>query len=75
MRGETQFLMDTATDPGLAKALADKMGAHLAAVGVAEIQRWSLQATGVWIYDDMAHNGGSMFSPASFEKIFLPTGG
>jgi uroporphyrinogen-III decarboxylase len=72
VRGETQFLMDIATDPGLAKALADKMGAHLAAVGVSEIQRWSLQATGVWIYDDMAHNGGPMFSPASFEKIFLP---
>ncbi len=71
VRGEAQFLMDIGMDPSLAKILADKMGAHLAAVGVAEIRRWSLQETGIWIYDDMAHNGGPMFSPASFEKVFL----
>lgn len=72
VRGEAQFLMDIATDPLLAKSLADKMGRHLAAVGVAQIQAWSLQETGVWIYDDMAYNEGPMFSPASFEKVFLP---
>jgi hypothetical protein len=72
VRGEEQFLTDIAADPGLAKTLADKMGAHLAAVGVAEIRRWSLQETGIWIYDDMAHNSGPMFSPAAFEKVFLP---
>ncbi len=72
VRGETQFLMDIASDPGLAKALADKMGEHLLAIGIEEIHRWSLQETGIWIYDDMAHNQGPMFSPTSFEKIFLP---
>jgi hypothetical protein len=72
VRGEAQFLMDIATDPPLAKALADKMADHLAAVGLAEIQRWSLQETGIWIYDDMAYNDRPMFSPASFEQIFLP---
>ena len=72
VRGEAQFLMDIAGDPLLAKALADKMAAHLAAVGVQELERWALHDTGIFIYDDMAHNGGPMFSPHSFERIFLP---
>jgi len=72
VRGETQFLMDIAGDPELAKAIADKVGDHLTAVGVEEIRRWSLQDTGIWIYDDMAHNDGPMFSPTAFEKVFLP---
>jgi hypothetical protein len=72
VRGEEQFLMDIARDPLFARALADRMGAHLAAVGAVEIQRWSLQNTGIWIFDDMAYNLGPMFSPASFEKVFLP---
>jgi hypothetical protein len=72
VRGESQFLMDIAGDPPLARALADKMADHLAAVGVEEMRRWSLHDTGIFIYDDMAHNGGPMFSPRSFEQVFLP---
>ncbi len=72
VRGKVQFLMDIAGDPELAKAIADKVGDHLTAVGVQELSRWSLQETGIWIYDDMAYNDGPMFSPKSFEKIFLP---
>jgi hypothetical protein len=72
VRGEEQFLVDIAADTGLARAIADKVGDHLTAVGVEEIRRWSLQETGIWIYDDMAYNRGPMFSPASFERILLP---
>ena len=72
VRGETQFLMDIAGDPGLARALADKMADHLAAVGVEEIRRWKLTQTGMSIWDDMAFNQGPMFSPDQFERIFLP---
>ena len=72
VRGEQQFLVDIAGDPVLAKAIADKVGDHLAAVGVEEIKRWGLKDTGIWIYDDMAGNRGPMFSPAQFERIFLP---
>ena len=72
VRGEAQFLMDIASDPGLARTLADKMADHLTAVGVQEIKRWSLQETGMWIFDDMAYNTGPMFSPDSFERVFLP---
>ena len=72
IRGEEQFLMDIAGDPPLARALADKMADHLIGIAREQIRRWSLQDTGVWIYDDMAYNAGPMFSPQSFEKIFLP---
>ena len=72
VRGEAQFLMDLAGDPILAKALVDKMGDHLAAVGCEEIRRWGLQDTGMWIYDDMAYNDGPMFSPKTFERVLLP---
>jgi uroporphyrinogen decarboxylase len=72
VRGEAQFLIDIAADPPLAKALADKMADHLAAVGVEEMRRWSLHDTGIFIYDDMGHNGGPMVGPRSFEQVFLP---
>jgi uroporphyrinogen decarboxylase len=64
--------MDIAGDPPLAKAIADKVGAHLTAVGIEALHRWSLEETGIWIYDDMAYNHGPMFRPESFEKVFLP---
>lgn len=72
VRGEEQFLLDIAGDPPLARALADKVGDHLAAIGTRALQRWSLQDTGICIYDDMAYNDGPMFSPAAFERVLLP---
>ncbi len=72
VRGEEQFLMDIAGDPELARVLADKMADHLIGIAREQIRRWSLYDTGVWIFDDMAYNAGPMFSPASFEKVFLP---
>ena len=72
VRGETQFLIDIAADPGLARAIADKVGDSLTAVGVQEIDRWALQETGMWIFDDMAYNNGPMISPGAFERVFLP---
>lgn len=72
LRGETQFLMDIAGDPPLAKAIADKMADHLAAVGVEQLRRWDLGPTGIWIFDDMGHNRGPFVSPKKFEQIFLP---
>ena len=72
VRGEAEFLMDIAADPGLAKHITDRIVDHLIAVGIEEIRRWQLQETGMWIYDDMAGNRGTMFSPKQFETIFLP---
>ena len=72
VRGEEQFLMDIAGDPLLARVLVDKMADHLIDIAREQIRRWSLYDTGVWIYDDIAYNSGPMFSPKSFEKVFLP---
>ena len=71
VRGEQQFLTDIAGDQSLARAISQKVADHLTAVGIEEIRRWSLEKTGIWIYDDMGSNNGPMFSPQSFEKIFL----
>ncbi len=73
VRGQEQFLMDIAADRDMARALADRVGDHLTAVGCEEIRRWKLQKTGIWIYDDMGSNFGPMVSPASFEKVLLPS--
>jgi uroporphyrinogen-III decarboxylase len=72
VRGETQFLMDIAADPSLARTIADRVGDLLTAVGIQEIERWALQETGIWIFDDMAYNNGPMVSPGAFERVFLP---
>jgi len=72
MRGKANFLMDIASDPTFAKALADKVANHIIEIGKESLRRGNLYDTGLWIYDDMAYNHNPMMSPASFEKIFLP---
>jgi uroporphyrinogen-III decarboxylase len=72
IRGEAQFLIDMAGDPPLARAIADKTADHLTQIGLEQLQRWDLRPTGLWIYDDMACNRGTMFSPARFEQVLLP---
>lgn len=72
LRGESEFLMDMATDPNLARAIADAMADHLTAIAKEQIRRWDLGSTGIWICDDMAYNRGPMFSPRQFENVLLP---
>jgi uroporphyrinogen decarboxylase len=45
---------------------------HILVVGLESLRRGELYDTGIWIYDDMAWNRGPMFSPAQFERVFLP---
>jgi len=72
LRGKEAFLMDIAGDPEFAKAMADKVADHIIEIGRESLRRGNLYDTGLWIYDDMAYNHGTMMSPASFEVIFLP---
>jgi uroporphyrinogen-III decarboxylase len=72
LRGETDYLMEIAKDPARARALADKVAIHLAAMGVQQLARWNLYNTGIWICDDIAYNNGPLISPKSFENVFLP---
>ncbi|MBT7098286.1 hypothetical protein HN937_12970 [Candidatus Poribacteria bacterium] len=72
MRGKVDFLMDIAGDALFAKALADRVADHIIEIGVESLRRGELCDTGLWIYDDMAHNLQPFPSPASFESVFLP---
>ena len=71
-RGETEFLMDLAADEVFAKALVEKVGAHLMNVGLEALKRADVCDFGIWIYDDMCNINSPMFSPETFERIFLP---
>ena len=71
-RGETQFLMDLAEDEYFARAIAEKVGEHLLQIGLESLKRADAYDFGVWIYDDMCNSNAPMFSPRTFEKVFLP---
>lgn len=72
IRGEEEFLMDLVSDKVFAKALVEKVRNHLLSIGLESLHRGNLHNTGVWIYDDMGSNDAPMFSPKTFEEIFLP---
>jgi uroporphyrinogen decarboxylase len=72
IRGEVEFLMDLLSDKSFAKALVEKVADHLVSIGLESLRRGNLYDTGVWIYDDMGSNDAPMFSPKTFEQIFLP---
>ena len=73
VRGEVDFLMDIASDPGFARELAAKVADHIMVVGLESLRRGGLYDTGIWMYDDMAYNDNPMFSPTQFEHVFLPS--
>ncbi len=66
-------MIDIASDPEFARTLADRMGDFLTGIGLEALERSGLYHTGIWIYDDIAYNHNPMCSPASFERVFLPT--
>ena len=72
LRGESNFLLDIASDRPFAKALADRMADHIIQIGLNSLARGNLYDTGLWIFDDIAYNQGPMMSPDAFEQIFLP---
>jgi hypothetical protein len=71
-RGQAEFLMDLAADERFARALAERLADHLLAVGLESLRRADAYDFGVWIYDDMCSQRGPMFSPVTFERVFLP---
>ena len=72
-RGETDFLMDMAADEPFACALAEKVGSHLLGIGLESLRRVpKAKEFGVWVFDDMCNLRNPMFSPKTFERVFLP---
>ena len=45
---------------------------HLVHVGLEMLRRYRLHDTAMWLDDDIGTNQGTVFSPAVFEKVFLP---
>lgn len=72
LRGPEQFLFDIAEDPTFVKEAVDRLTDHLIQIGLTELERWDLYSSGIAIYDDIAHNGGLMCSPATYEELFYP---
>lgn len=72
IRGEEDFLIDLVEDPVWAGEFVMRLTDHLTAVGLEELRRCDLYETGIWIYDDIAANWGTMMSPGTWERIFHP---
>ncbi|GAF95556.1 unnamed protein product, partial [marine sediment metagenome] len=45
---------------------------HLLQIGLESLKRADAYDFGLWIFDDMCNINGPMFSPRTFERIFLP---
>ena len=71
-RGPAQWLVDLVEDPNFALELSLRVTEHIVAVGLEALRRYDLYDTAIWIYDDMGSNHGPMFSPRTFERVFLP---
>ncbi|MGQ9681327.1 MAG: uroporphyrinogen decarboxylase family protein [Anaerolineae bacterium] len=72
LRGMAQWLLDLVDDEEFSLELAMKVTDHMTAVGLEAIRRYNLYDTGVWFFDDMAWNHGPMFSPRTFQRVFMP---
>ena len=72
LRGEEQFWMDVAEDPGWTKAFVDRVTDHIVAVALEAMRRFNLTDAGAAIYDDVASSQGPFVGPRNYERIFLP---
>jgi len=72
-RGQVELLTDLAEDPSFAAALVERVGQHLLEIGLESLKRTDTYDTGLWIFDDMCNVNAPMFSPKTFEAVFLPT--
>jgi len=72
MRGELDYLMDLADDPGFCQALCERLGGFLTTTGLELVKATGTADTAVWIYDEFSSTQGPLFSPHVFETIFYP---
>ena len=72
LRGEDKLLVDMALDEDFCDALFDRVAAHLTSMALETLKRTNAWETGLFVYDDMANTSATMFSPAMFERYFLP---
>jgi hypothetical protein len=72
LRGLQRFLEDLALDEPFAREMVGRMTEHLIAVGRAAVERMDFPRVQLHIADDFAYRKAPMFSPAVYERVFLP---
>lgn len=71
LRGDVQFLMDLAGDPGFARELVERLAEFTTVVGLQVARVSDTRETAVWVYDELSSRTDVLFSPRTFERIFL----
>ena len=72
LRGQEQFLIDMAEDLSFCKYLAEKLMNFTKEVGLKAVEVTETWDTALWVYDEFSSRLGPMFSPQTFEELFLP---
>ena len=72
LRGLQQFLEDLALDETFAREMVERMTDHLIAVGRAAVARMDIPRVQLHVADDFASRQAPLFSPAVYERVFLP---
>ena len=72
VRGIESFLEDLARDEPFAQDMVARMTDHLIAVGTCAVERLEFPAILLHIADDFASTSGPLFSPRTYESVFLP---
>ncbi|MFC1582820.1 uroporphyrinogen decarboxylase family protein [Planctomycetota bacterium] len=72
LRGLERFLEDIAGDGPFVEAMVDRVTDHLIAVGTSAAARLAWPRIQLHIADDFAARNGPLFSPAVYERVFLP---
>jgi hypothetical protein len=72
LRGLQRFLEDLAGDEAFARELIERMTDHLIAVGRAAVEAMDFPRVQFHIADDFASCKAPLFSPATYERVFLP---
>ena len=72
LRGIQQFLEDLALDEAFAREMVERITDHLIAVGLSAVERTGIPRVQLHVADDFAAVHAPLFSPAVYERVFLP---
>ena len=72
LRGQEQFLIDMAEDPLFCRYLVEKLMHFSKEVGLKAVEVTDTRDTALWVYDEFSSRLGPLFSPKTFEELFLP---
>lgn len=71
LRGELQLFIDLKDDEAFCRALAERLADYLMIAGEKALRYTNTYDTALWIYDELASSKAPLFSPDTFERIYL----